>query len=152
MRGQHHIRQCLERFRYRRLFIENVQRSTGDALSLQRIDQVGGTDHAGPGDVHQEARFTQCLQHRGVDQVPGTGTTRRGNHQKIRGLCQRQHTVAIGVGQAATWLAAVITDLHVETKSATLGDGLANRPQAENAQALAGQRRADYPVPLATTG
>jgi len=83
--------------------------------------------------------------------MAGVGATGGGHDQDVDGLRQVQRAVVPGVRDVLTWGAAVVADGHVEAQAGAPGDGLAHRAEAQQAQALAADRRADHPVPLATT-
>ncbi|MND97289.1 hypothetical protein D3C80_896070 [compost metagenome] len=56
------------------------------------------------------------------------------------------------IDHIGTRVAVVIAHLHIEALRRTFGNRQADRAKAENTQALAADRRADHPVPLATAG
>ncbi|MCP2072016.1 UNVERIFIED_ORG: hypothetical protein J2Y77_001452 [Pseudomonas lini] len=151
MWGQDHIGQAFQRVGHFRFVIEHIQRRAGDSPVLQGIDQVGGGDHAGPGNVHQKTVGPQGIKGLFVDQLPGIETAWRGDDEEVRDPGQFRGRGAEGVGHVAAHPAIVVVDAHVKAQGGPFGNRHAHRAKAQHTQALAGQGRARGPRPFTPT-
>ena len=66
-----------------RFIDEDIQAGARYRARLQGRDQCGLVDHGAAGDVDQEAVRSECIEHRGVDEVARAGTSRRSEHEDV---------------------------------------------------------------------
>ncbi|MNQ91780.1 hypothetical protein D3C85_1071760 [compost metagenome] len=149
MGREDYVVQGLEHIRHLRFGVEHIQRGAGDPALLQGGDQVGGGNHAGPGNVDDKTLGAQGVEDLAIDQVLGAQPAWRGDDQEVRGARQFGRGRAERVGHIAATLAIVVADAHVEAGTGTFGDGHADRAEAEDAQAFAREGRAHDLRPLA---
>ena len=147
MRQQHDMLHRDQLGRHARLVLEHVEAGGQDLLVAQRRDQRGFVDDAAAADVDDDAVRPQRFQHLAVDDVPRLGAARGHDHQHVAALRQAQQRRVVAVGHLRLRLAAVVFDLQLAGFQ-PLGDGLADAPQAEDADLAAAQRRRQRIGPL----
>ena len=111
----------------------HIERSAGNGLVLQGLNQSGLVHHGATRHIDQIAVCTQGLEDLRINQVTGTRSAGRDDYQKIDLGGQLHHIRLIGVRNVGFRTACGVADLHVKGSS-PLGNGLANAANTHNTQ------------------